>query len=102
MSKKLRYIPGDHWVQCQRSGKIIRASEARREWTGLIVCKEYWEPRHPQDFVRARPDRQLAKGLINPETPDRYLDGSGACSITGVSAVAGFATAGCSIAGNSL
>ena len=95
MSKKLSYIPGDHWVVCQRSGKVIRSSEAKREWTGLIVAPEYWEPRHPQDFVRVRAENTAAKGLVNPEPTDTFV--TGFC--TNRSAVAGVAIAGCAIAG---
>lgn len=54
-----KYIPGDHLVTCQRTGRTIRASEARREWTGLIVHESVWEPRHPQDFVVA-PREEIA------------------------------------------
>jgi hypothetical protein len=95
MSKKLSYIPGDHWVVCQRSGKVIRSSEAKREWTGLIVAPEYWEPRHPQDFVRVRVENTAAKGLVNPEPADTFV----APVCTTRTSVAGGAVAGCSIAG---
>lgn len=95
MSKKLRYKAGDHWVECQRSGKIIRSSRAKKEWTGLIVDPEYWEPRHPQDFVRAVKDNTSAKGFVNPESTDKFV--TGFCTTR--SAVAGVAIAGCAIAG---
>lgn len=55
---KPRYIPGDFWRVCDRSGFEIRRSEARREWNGLLVRDKDWEPRHPQDFVRGVPDHQ--------------------------------------------
>ena len=28
----------------------------KEEWTGFIVCKDCFETRHPQDFVRAVKD----------------------------------------------
>jgi hypothetical protein len=49
---------GEHLVTCDRSGRVIYASDARREWNGLLVHKDYWEPRHPQEFVRGVRDRQ--------------------------------------------
>lgn len=55
------YIPGDHWVTCDRCGFHIRASDAMETWDGLIVCPEDWEPRHPQDFVRTRADKQSVR-----------------------------------------
>lgn len=41
---------------CPVCGKEYRASEFRRRWDGLWVCPKDYEERHPQDFVRARPD----------------------------------------------
>lgn len=52
------FKPGDNWVIDDRTGERIRASEARKEWTGAIVDEDDWEPRHPQDFVRGRRDNQ--------------------------------------------
>jgi hypothetical protein len=53
-----QYRPGDHLVVCDRCGFTIWSSEAKKTWDGLIVCPEDWEPRHPQDFVRGRDDKQ--------------------------------------------
>jgi hypothetical protein len=25
----------------------------RKQWQGYYVCPEHWEPRHPQDYVKA-------------------------------------------------
>ena len=72
-SRNPGYIKNDHWVVSQRSGKVIRASEARKEWTGLIVAKDEWEPRQPQDFVRAKEDHQEAKGIVNTEPTDSFV-----------------------------
>lgn len=63
-----KYIPGDHLLICQRTGRVIRASEAKEEWTGLIVHESVWEPRHPQDFVRA-PKEDIA--APKPRTGNR-------------------------------
>ena len=62
------YIPGDHWITCQRCGCDIRQSKGREEWTGLMVCaKKCWEARHPQDFVRAIKEDTSAKGLVTSD-----------------------------------
>lgn len=63
---------GDHWVICDRTGMAIRESDAREEWTGAVVAKEVWEPRHPQDYYRAREDDQSPKGLVRPEPEDSF------------------------------
>lgn len=67
------YVPGDFWRQCDRCGFKTRSSQTKKEWTGLIVCGPCWEPRHPQDFVRGRPDRQAVQDP-RPEQPDTFLD----------------------------
>ena len=43
---------------CDRCGQQHKAEQLRREWTGLRVCRSCWEPRHPQETLRAKPDRQ--------------------------------------------
>jgi hypothetical protein len=52
------YAPGDFWRVCDVCGFDYRASETRKRWDGLITCEADWEPRHPQDYVRGRVDRQ--------------------------------------------
>jgi hypothetical protein len=52
------YIRGDFWRVCDVCGFDYRASQTSKRWDGLIVCREDFEPRHPQDFVRGRIDRQ--------------------------------------------
>lgn len=43
---------------CDRCSRKRKAEDTVKEWTGLIVCRDCVDPRHPQDFVRARHDRQ--------------------------------------------
>jgi len=52
------YKHGDYNVICDASGFKVKASECRMQWDGLFVKKEFWEARHPQDFVKAVKDRQ--------------------------------------------
>lgn len=52
------YLDGGWNLICQRTGKKIKNTDAQKEWNNLIVRKESWEPRHPQDLIRSRPDRQ--------------------------------------------
>lgn len=65
---------GNHWVTCDRCGCAIRAKDAKKEWTGLWVCPDDWEPRHPQDFVRGRYDEIAAQEPVRPESPDIFVD----------------------------
>lgn len=50
--------PGMYVVECDRCGREIWSDEAHKTWEGLLVCFEDWEPRHPQEYVRGKPDRQ--------------------------------------------
>ena len=65
------YRRGDHWLIDDRSGFQIRKSEAVKEWDGSIVHRDDAEERHPQEYVRARADRQ-AVTPTRPEPPAIY------------------------------
>lgn len=59
MGKKDYYKHGDYNVICDRCGFKYKASECVEDWEGFLVCLEKcYEPRHPQDFVRATKDDQ--------------------------------------------
>lgn len=66
------YIPGDHWIICDVCGFKVRSSRTRKRWDGLMVCDADWEPRHPQDFVRGRSDRQTV-AEARPELTDTFV-----------------------------
>ena len=90
------YKIGDYWVECQRCGKAVRQHNIRKEWSGDIVCRECWEIRHPQDFVRGIRDTITPQGIYRPESTDEFADAT--CrSRTGV---VGLAIVGCAIVGN--
>ncbi len=58
---------------CDRCGSKKWNDELRKEWTGLMVCAVgCWEPRHPQDRVRGKADRQ-APPWVRPEPADVFL-----------------------------
>lgn len=66
------YIPGDFWRICDRCGQRFRQSKMKKTWDNLWVCKRDWEPRHPQDFVRGKTDRQSVPEP-RPEPADYFL-----------------------------
>lgn len=47
---------GDWNALCWECGRKRKASSLKKHWQGYYVCPEHWEPRQPQDFVRAVPD----------------------------------------------
>lgn len=71
----MTYIRGDFWRICDVCGFKCRASETSKRWDGLMVCREDFETRHPQDFVRGRLDRQNVPDA-RPEPADVFIDPS--------------------------
>ena len=56
-------MDGQWKVACDRCGCEYLSGQLRKEWTGLRVCSGAdtngcWEPRHPQEAVRGKSDRQ--------------------------------------------
>lgn len=62
-----RFELGQHNADCDRCGFTFKARQLRKEWNGLRVCGDCWEPRHPQDSLRGKPDRQ-ANDWSRPRT----------------------------------
>lgn len=51
---KNHLILGDWNALCDSCGRKFKASSLQKRWDGLIVCKEDWEQRHPQDLLRVQ------------------------------------------------
>jgi hypothetical protein len=58
MGKSDFFKIGDWNAICDRCGHKYKASQLRDTWDNFRVCDNCWEPRHPQDFVRSKIDRQ--------------------------------------------
>ncbi|CAB4120888.1 hypothetical protein UFOVP2_48 [uncultured Caudovirales phage] len=84
------YEEGGWDAQCFRCGSKRKASELRKQWQGFWVCQEHWEPRHPQDFVKAVPDNSSVP-WSQPENWTPIVQ----CTVEGHSAIPGFAIPGC-------
>jgi hypothetical protein len=56
VKSRTRYVKGDYNVISDRDGGKYKRSECRKEWNGLLVHRDEWEPRHPQDFVKGVKD----------------------------------------------
>jgi len=55
---KKNYFKSGEWnLTCDVCSKKIKAHEAKHRWDGFVVCKDDWEPRHEQDFVKAKTDK---------------------------------------------
>jgi hypothetical protein len=100
MSKEWHYKPGDWYVTCDICGKKMRASKARHRWDGFLVCDADFEHRHPQDFLRVKPDHMKVPFSRPKETPTfvdvTYINiGTTVCTIQGQVAQADLGTADC-------
>lgn len=69
----MTYIPGDPHRTCDRCGFQRRVSSTRKEWSGLIVCDECFDPRP----AHLDPPRVIPEGLPirdpRPEPPDHFV-----------------------------
>lgn len=72
MSYKPHYVSGDWNALCDVCGREFKASRLLKRWDGFMVCTTDWEPRHPQDFVRAKADLQAPK-WTRPESQDMFI-----------------------------
>jgi hypothetical protein len=75
-----KLILGTWNVICDRCGSKKKAFEVAKEpVTNLIVCKDTcWEMRHPQEYVRAKPDDQTVP-FTRPEQADVFVGTSFNC-----------------------
>ena len=67
-----KWVSGDWNAICDRCGFKFKASELRKTWDGWMVCGKDWEARHPQDFIRSRPDKQSVP-WSRPEKTDSFI-----------------------------
>jgi hypothetical protein len=77
MGKSDHYKHGSWNVLCDRCGFKYKSEQLRREWTGARTChgggtNGCWEPRHPQDFVRGKKDKQ-SPPWVRPEPDDTFI-----------------------------
>lgn len=82
---------------CDISGFKKPRSRAKKMWNGLLVDKDEWEPRHPQDFTNpvkspkpikdARPSTdpvfQYGAGVLLDSNGDPILDSDGQYILVG-------------------
>ena len=87
------YAPGDYNAVCYECGNKRKASTMLRHWQGYYVCPEHWEPRQPQDFVRAIPDVQTPP-WAQPEPSYAF---AAFCTPNDTTAIADYAAADCAI-----
>lgn len=79
---------GQWLVLCDRCKFKRYADEVMETWNGLMVCKPTvkqgcWEPRHPQDFLRGKPDN-VGVPFVRPRPVDQFVSVDYIASTVGV------------------
>lgn len=125
--KKNHYIPHEWNTVCDVCSKKIKASESRLRWDGFLVCRDDYEIRHEQDFVKSKQDQitvpytrpvpeliftfvcslytsqgRADMGEADCARADIIADPADYCTITGSTATPGYATVGCAVTGKIL
>lgn len=67
------YRPGDALAICDSCGYRFHLSELKKDWRGFMVCKEDYEPRHPQDTIEVKKERIVIRDA-RPEVEDIFLE----------------------------
>lgn len=70
------YKPGSNNSVCQRCSSVFRREDLQLTWDGLWVCKDDFEPRHPQDFLRIKEEH------IMTDVPNYVDDTSNTTGVT--------------------
>ena len=73
MSYTARYDKGDWKADCDVCGRTYHASQLTQRWDGLMCCRNDWEIRQPQDFVRGVPDTQITP-WSRPEPNNQFIE----------------------------
>ena len=68
----MTYVSGAWKAVCDRCGRVYLNRHLRLEYTGLRVCGDCHETRHPQELVRAKADKQTPP-WVRPEAPDVFV-----------------------------
>lgn len=80
------FVPGLFKRVCDRTGFAVLSSETTRQWNALVVRRGSAEPRHPQEFVRGRSDKQTVP-MPRPRQVEEFI--GPLTTVLSVAAVAG-------------
>lgn len=92
MSKGWQYSPGEWRLICDVCGIKYKSSESKFRWDGLITCPKCFEHRHPQDYLKARPDK-ITVPFLRPIATEVFVELS--CNLVTGSGFADYGTADC-------
>ena len=93
-------IPGNWNALCDVCGFKFKALDLKRDWRGLMVCKDDFELRHQSDFLRVQKEKitvEFSRPYPVADTFVGYI-----CSIIEIRPMADVATADCARVGLTL
>lgn len=102
------YKKGQWRAWCQVCGRPLLSDDIVRRWDNLLVGPECWEPRHPQEYLKVRPETsgKLPWRAPEPSTADGSpsypalppgVPAADFCTPQGRSAIPGEGIPGCMI-----
>lgn len=62
MRSENTYTPGTYVRTCDRCGFDYLRKDMKKEWTGLVVCKSCFDPKHDREERRPRIKERPFKG----------------------------------------
>lgn len=83
MFLKSHYKSGEWNALCDVCGLKYKSSELQKRWDGMMVCKQDYEVRHPQDYMRG-PRGEKGIPWSRPEPADRFVTVDYISTSTGV------------------
>jgi hypothetical protein len=81
MAKGWNYLSGNWNATCDVCGKKSKASTMVQRWDGFMVCRDDFESRQPQDFVKV-PKEKIAVAWTRPQTTDVFVTTSNTADST--------------------
>lgn len=65
-----RYVAGTFNATCDICGFVYKRNRMRKNWKGQLVCREDYEPKHPQLTIHTPVDRiAVQDARPHPEDP---------------------------------
>ncbi|MFZ2190095.1 MAG: hypothetical protein WAV48_04905 [Candidatus Magasanikiibacteriota bacterium] len=90
---KNHLLLGNWNALCDSCGRKFKALDLKKRWDGLMVCKEDYELRHDQDFLRVQKEK-ITVPWSRPYPTEDIFTGH-ICSVAGRFGMADFGEADC-------
>ena len=65
---------GSHNIVSDLDGMLRKVEDCRMMWNSAFVGREEWNPMHPQQILRVRPDRPARYPVRNVEPPNTSVE----------------------------